>query len=138
MVFSQSSRSPSLTRWVIWRPLRLWKTSSMGGGRDRIVGMNPLAIGIPAGRERPFVMDAAFAACARGKVVVYHQKGQPLPEGSRAADERQNQFIAERAGDQRTLEHIARLREVADDVGCTVGQLALAWVFVIARGDSRR
>ena len=56
-------------------------TMAPWGGADRIVGMNPLAVGIPAGRERPFVMDAAFAACARGKVVVYHQKGQTLPEG---------------------------------------------------------
>jgi LDH2 family malate/lactate/ureidoglycolate dehydrogenase len=56
-------------------------TMAPWGGADRIVGMNPLAVGIPAGRERPFVMDAAFAACARGKVVVYHQKGQALPQG---------------------------------------------------------
>jgi LDH2 family malate/lactate/ureidoglycolate dehydrogenase len=56
-------------------------TMAPWGGAGRIVGMNPLAVGIPAGRERPFVMDAAFAACARGKVVVYHQKGQPLPQG---------------------------------------------------------
>ncbi len=56
-------------------------TMAPWGGADRIVGMNPLAIGIPTGREPAFVMDAAFAACARGKVVVYHQKGVPLPEG---------------------------------------------------------
>ena len=51
------------------------------GGADRIVGMNPLGIGIPAGREPDFVIDAAFAACARGKVVVYGQKGLDLPSG---------------------------------------------------------
>jgi len=56
-------------------------TMAPWGGADRIVGMNPLAIGIPAGEEPAFVMDAAFAACARGKVVVYYQKAQPLPEG---------------------------------------------------------
>ena len=56
-------------------------TMAPWGGTERIVGMNPLAIGIPTGEQPPFIMDAAFAACARGKVVVYHQKGEPIPEG---------------------------------------------------------
>jgi LDH2 family malate/lactate/ureidoglycolate dehydrogenase len=55
-------------------------TMAPWGGIDRIVGMNPLAVGIPTGNEPSFVMDAAFAACARGKVVVYHQKGEPIPD----------------------------------------------------------
>jgi len=55
-------------------------TMAPWGGIDRIVGMNPLAIGIPTGAKPSFIMDAAFAACARGKVVVYHQKGQPIPD----------------------------------------------------------
>ena len=74
------------------------------------------------------VGHVVFSPLEQGLLTGKYRPGQPLPEGSRAADERQNQFIAERAGDQRTLEHIARLREVADDVGCTVGQLALAWI----------
>ncbi|MCP5151636.1 MAG: Ldh family oxidoreductase [Ectothiorhodospiraceae bacterium] len=56
-------------------------TMAPWGGADRIVGMNPLGVGIPAGSEAPFVMDSAFAACARGKVVVYNQKGHALPPG---------------------------------------------------------
>ncbi|MCB1739625.1 MAG: Ldh family oxidoreductase [Gammaproteobacteria bacterium] len=56
-------------------------TMAPWGGTDRIVGMNPLAIGIPAGDRPHFIMDSAFAACARGKVVVYHQKGEPLVPG---------------------------------------------------------
>lgn len=56
-------------------------TMAPSGGADRIVGMNPLGIGIPAGSQPDFVMDAAFAACARGKVVVYGQKGLELPAG---------------------------------------------------------
>jgi len=74
------------------------------------------------------VGHVVFSPLEQGLLTGKYRPGQPLPEGSRAADERQNQFIAERAGDQRTLKHIARLREVADDVGCTVGQLALAWI----------
>jgi LDH2 family malate/lactate/ureidoglycolate dehydrogenase len=55
-------------------------TMAPWGGRDRIVGMNPLAIGIPTGDKPPFILDSAFAACARGKVVVYGQKEQPIPD----------------------------------------------------------
>jgi LDH2 family malate/lactate/ureidoglycolate dehydrogenase len=55
-------------------------TMAPWGGIDRIVGMNPLAIGIPTRNEPSFIVDSAFAACARGKVVVYHQKGQPIPD----------------------------------------------------------
>ena len=40
-----------------------------------------MAVAIPAGEESPIVLDASFAAAARGKVKVYHQKGIPLPEG---------------------------------------------------------
>ncbi len=54
-------------------------TMAPWGGIDRIVGMNPLAIGIPTLNEPAFVMDSAFATCARGKVVVYQQKGEALP-----------------------------------------------------------
>ena len=56
-------------------------TMAPWGGADRIVGMNPLALGLPAGRYRAFLVDAAFAASARGKIVVYGQKGAPLEEG---------------------------------------------------------
>ena len=56
-------------------------TMAPAGGADRIVGMNPLGIGIPTANESPFLMDSAFAACARGKIQVYAQKGMALPEG---------------------------------------------------------
>ena len=56
-------------------------TMAPWGGIDCILGINPMAIAIPAGKEFPIVLDAAFSAVARGKVKVYHQKGIPLPEG---------------------------------------------------------
>ncbi len=51
------------------------------GGRDKIVGMNPISIAIPGDREPPVVLDLAFGATAHGKIRVYHQKGLPLPDG---------------------------------------------------------
>ncbi len=51
------------------------------GGRERLVGINPIGIAVPAGDEYPIVYDAAFAATAHGKVRVFQQKGLRLPEG---------------------------------------------------------
>jgi len=51
------------------------------GGIDRIVGINPIGVGIPSGKETPILLDISFANAARGKVAVHFQKGLPLPEG---------------------------------------------------------
>ncbi len=56
-------------------------TMAPAGGRERVLGMNPIGVAIPAGNEAPVVLDAAFAAAARGKIVLAHQAGRPLPEG---------------------------------------------------------
>ncbi len=51
------------------------------GGAERILGINPLAVAIPAGEEPPIVYDAAFSGSAHGKVRIYQQRGLTLPEG---------------------------------------------------------
>ena len=56
-------------------------TMAPWGGVEKIVGINPLSIAIPAARHRPFVLDFAFGATAHGKIRVYHQKGSAIPEG---------------------------------------------------------
>ncbi len=56
-------------------------TMAPWGGRDKILGINPLAAAIPADREPPIVFDAAFSASSHGKIRIYHQKGLPIPEG---------------------------------------------------------
>lgn len=50
------------------------------GGAERLLGINPLGIAIPAAVEKPIVYDAAFSATAHGKVRVFQQKGLQLPE----------------------------------------------------------
>src|SRR5262245_27425824 len=54
-------------------------TMAPWGGLDRILGINPLAVAIPAGEEYPVVLDAAFSGSSHGKIRVYHQKGEPIP-----------------------------------------------------------
>ena len=51
------------------------------GGTEKIVGINPLSIAMPAKKHFPFVLDFAFGATAHGKIRIYHQKGSPIPEG---------------------------------------------------------
>jgi aryl-alcohol dehydrogenase-like predicted oxidoreductase len=82
---------------------------------------------MPACRELG-VGHVVFSPLEQGLLTGKYKPGQPLPAGSRASDGRQNQFILERASDQRTLQHVDRLHEVADALGCTLGQLALAWI----------
>lgn len=82
---------------------------------------------MPACRELG-VGHVVFSPLEQGLLTGKYKPGQPLPAGSRAADGRQNQFILERVGEQRTLQHVDRLHEVADALGCTLGQLALAWI----------
>jgi len=55
-------------------------TMAPWGGRERLVGINPLAVAIPTGNGPAFVLDTAFSGSAMGKIAVYHQKGEPIPE----------------------------------------------------------
>jgi L-2-hydroxycarboxylate dehydrogenase (NAD+) len=50
------------------------------GGRDAMVGTNPLAIGIPAD-PAPLVLDMATSQVSMGKVIHYSQLGKPLEPG---------------------------------------------------------
>ena len=56
-------------------------TMAPWGGRDKIVGLNPISIAMPTEGRRPFVLDTALGATAHGKIRVYAQKGAPIPEG---------------------------------------------------------
>ncbi len=51
------------------------------GGRVRFLGTNPMAIGIPAGKERPLLFDASSSVVARGKIIMAAHRNLPIPEG---------------------------------------------------------
>jgi LDH2 family malate/lactate/ureidoglycolate dehydrogenase len=51
------------------------------GGRDLLLGTNPIAIAVPAGRQAPFVLDMATTVAAVGKIKTLAQRGEPMPEG---------------------------------------------------------
>ncbi len=50
-------------------------------GRDAMYGTNPIALAVPAGEERPFVMDMATSTVPRGKLEVYHRLEKAMPTG---------------------------------------------------------
>ncbi len=54
-------------------------TMAPWGGKDKIVGINPLAVAIPCGNEPHVALDAAFSYSSHGKIRVYGQKGVPIP-----------------------------------------------------------
>jgi LDH2 family malate/lactate/ureidoglycolate dehydrogenase len=51
------------------------------GGRERFLGTNPLAVGIPAGEEPALLFDASTSVVARGKIIVAAQEGKVIPSG---------------------------------------------------------
>jgi len=50
-------------------------------GLKPALGTNPIAVAVPAGEERPYVLDMATSIVPRGKVAVYQKAGQPIPDG---------------------------------------------------------
>jgi len=48
-------------------------------GKNAVMGTNPISIAVPAGKERPFVLDMATSTVARGKLEVYQRKGKTMP-----------------------------------------------------------
>ena len=51
------------------------------GGTKPILGVNPLAVGVPAGRRAPIVLDMAMSVIARGKMRLAAAHGEAIPEG---------------------------------------------------------
>lgn len=54
-------------------------TMAPWGGLDKIIGINPLGVAIPAAEEPDIVFDAAFAGSSHGKIRVFQQKGLAIP-----------------------------------------------------------
>jgi L-2-hydroxycarboxylate dehydrogenase (NAD+) len=51
------------------------------GGVEGRLGTNPFAVGIPAGEERPILLDLATNAVATGHFLLMRLKGETVPEG---------------------------------------------------------
>jgi aryl-alcohol dehydrogenase-like predicted oxidoreductase len=57
-----------------------------------------------------------------------YEPGRPPPPGSRMTSESMNYFMGDGRYDDDLLERVQQLKPIADDLGVTLAQLALAWV----------
>lgn len=62
---------------------------------ERLLGTNPIAVAIPAGKEPSFVLDMATTTAANGKLEILQRKNQPAPAG----------WIQDKAGFVSTNQH---------------------------------
>jgi aryl-alcohol dehydrogenase-like predicted oxidoreductase len=81
---------------------------------------------IPYSREHG-ISQIVWSPLAQGILTGKYLPGEAPPGDSRAAHERMNYFM-ERRDDQVLLERVQQLRPVADELGLSMAQLALAWV----------
>ena len=82
---------------------------------------------VPASRELG-VSQIVWSPIAQGVLTGKYKPGQPLPAGSRATDEKGGaRMIAQFLRDD-VVERVQGLQPIADELGLTMAQLALAWV----------
>lgn len=53
---------------------------SVPGARGRVIGNNPIAFAIPAGREKPVFLDIALSTVAGTKIYAAQVEGRPIPD----------------------------------------------------------
>lgn len=46
--------------------------------KDAVIGTNPISVGIPTNKEKPFLLDMATSTVPRGKLEVYARLGEPI------------------------------------------------------------
>jgi ureidoglycolate dehydrogenase (NAD+) len=49
------------------------------GGRESFLGTNPIAYGVPAKKNKPFILDMATSNVALGKILQHKEEGKPIP-----------------------------------------------------------
>ncbi|MFD5828828.1 aldo/keto reductase family protein [Lentzea sp. NPDC060358] len=77
--------------------------------------------------EREGISQIVFSPIAQGILTGKYLPGAEAPEGSRLADERGSKMIARWMTDD-VLNAVQKLKPIADGLGITMAQLAVAWV----------
>jgi aryl-alcohol dehydrogenase-like predicted oxidoreductase len=73
------------------------------------------------------ISQIVWSPLAQGVLTGKYKPGEAPPEGSRATNDAMNYFM-DRAKDDRVLERVQGLQPIAEELGITMAQLALAWV----------
>ncbi|MFC0680619.1 aldo/keto reductase family protein [Lysobacter korlensis] len=74
------------------------------------------------------ISQIVWSPLAQGVLTGKYEPGAAPPEGSRATDSKGGADMIARWMKDDILEGVQRLRPIADDLGISMGQLALAWV----------
>jgi aryl-alcohol dehydrogenase-like predicted oxidoreductase len=70
-----------------------------------------------------------WSPVAQGVLTGKYLPGQPAPEGSRGTDDKGGaQMISRFLSQEETLRRVQDLRPIADELGLSMAQLAVAWV----------
>ncbi len=51
------------------------------GGCEKLLGTNPIIVGVPSGEEYPIILDMATSLVANGKIQAAAREGTPIPQG---------------------------------------------------------
>jgi aryl-alcohol dehydrogenase-like predicted oxidoreductase len=76
--------------------------------------------------EKQGIGQVVFSPLAQGVLTGKYKPGQQPEQGTRAADPQSNMFI-QRFMNDKTLTAVQNLQDVAQEVGCSLANLALAW-----------
>jgi aryl-alcohol dehydrogenase-like predicted oxidoreductase len=117
-----------------WPPEKIQEALALPGV-EKFVSSQPQYSMIWRGPERDVIpLSAAngisqivWSPLAQGILTGKYVPGQPPPADSRASSEQMNYFM-DSADDQKLLERVQRLRPIADGLGISMAQQALAWV----------
>ncbi|MCL1869567.1 MAG: aldo/keto reductase family protein [Promicromonosporaceae bacterium] len=82
---------------------------------------------VPASKEQG-LSQIVWSPVAQGVLTGKYVPGQPLPAGSRATDAKGGANMIGRFMNDDVLTRVQGLRTVADELGITMAQLAVAWV----------
>ncbi len=82
---------------------------------------------VPASEEAG-ISQIVWSPVAQGVLTGKYQPGQAAPEGSRATDTKGGQNMISRFMNDDVLTRVQKLRPIADELGLTMAQLAVAWV----------
>jgi voltage-dependent potassium channel beta subunit len=128
---------------ILYYGVSEWSAGQIAHAADltRLAGLNPIASNQPqynmlqrqiekevmplCGREGIGIIN--FSPLAQGLLTGKYQPGQPLPQGSRASDPKQNVFLNRGELDQQLLTQVQKLVPLAEQEGMSLSQLALAW-----------
>jgi len=82
---------------------------------------------VPTSKELG-ISQIVWSPIAQGALTGKYKPGQPLPEGSRATDDKGGARMIKRFMNDDTLTRVQNLKPIADELELSLAQLAVAWV----------